>query len=78
MVEPFNFPEVTNEIAKDQEEYRTLPAHISQEGVVTTCWKLSEDEILKVIETGEFWIQQMTFRQCLQPILPSIEKPELT
>lgn len=41
---PIPFPEVNYVIAKDQPEYRQLPAFInenSKKGEVITCWSLS-------------------------------------
>ena len=60
--------------AKDQPEYRPLPAHVA-DGVVTTCWQLNWVERIKVLLFGKFWFQQLTFGQALQPQLPSVKCP---
>ena len=72
------FPEQNVVIAKDQPEYREMPAHIDFErGVVTCCWELTPDEIAEVVRAGRIWHQVMTFNQKLQPQLLTVEKPEL-
>lgn len=71
------FPGHNVVIAKDQPEYAPLPAHVSREGVVTCCWKLSEDELDRVLVTGLIWHQVHTFRQPLQPQLLLATKPTL-
>lgn len=72
-----DFPEKTVDIAKDQDEYMTMPAHIAQDGTVTCCWKLSREEIRQVVETGEIWHQILTFGGPLQPQLLLTYKPEM-
>jgi hypothetical protein len=71
------FPEQTVVYAKDQPEYRNLPAHVvgDKEGTIICCWKLSEEEKQKVLETGEIWHSILTFNQPLQPQLLSVDKP---
>ncbi len=67
-------------IAKDQPEYLTLPAHVSAttEGTVTTCWKPTLKERLKLVFGGAIWLQVLTFCKPLQPLKMSVDKPELT
>lgn len=76
---PIDFPETNCVFAKDQSQYIPLPAHRdeTQESVVTSCWLLTWKEALRLLLTGRLWIQQMTYRSSLQPILPSAEKPDL-
>ncbi len=71
------FEEVNVVFAEHQEEYNSLPAHSSEEGVVTTCWKLSKQELEKINQTGVLWIQLMTFNNPLQPIFVSVDKSEV-
>ena len=74
------FPEQNVEIAKDQQEYNTLPAHRfpdTPQGRIACCWKLSIKERLKVLWTGKIWHQIMTFNKPLQPQLLEVEKPEM-
>ena len=72
-----DFKERNVVIAKDQPEYLSLPAHISKDGVVTCCWKLTPDELEQVLVTGMIWHQIHTFKAPLQPQLLSAVKPKL-
>jgi hypothetical protein len=74
------FPEQTVVIAKDQPEYRPLPAHQhgDNHGRITCCWKLSLRERLIVLLTGRLWHSILTFNHPLQPQLLSVEKPDMS
>lgn len=76
---PVNFPEANTLFAADQPQYQKLPAHVSTDDsrIVTTCWRLTWREWFSFLFTGRVWLQQMTFKQALQPQLPNIQKPEL-
>lgn len=63
--------------AKNQPEYRPLPAHRSSDGVVTCCWSLSFLERLRVLFFGRVWWQTLTFNAPIQPQRPSTKPPEL-
>jgi hypothetical protein len=69
------FPEQTVVIAKDQPEYRPLPAHVAPNGMVTFCWKLSLLMRLRVLFTGKLWHQVLTFNTPLQPQSLLVKKP---
>jgi len=73
------FEEQTVVYAKDQPEYRPLPAHQfnDAEGRVAFCWKLTWRERLKVLLKGEVWHQVFTFHQPLQPQLLEVTKPKM-
>lgn len=64
-------------LGKGQDEYRVLPAHRSNDhyGYVTSCWKLTFWERVKVLFTGRIFWRQMTFNDPLQPQLPSVDNP---
>ena len=71
-MEPERFKSSNVVFAETQPEYRPLPAHRDASGVVTTCWKLTWPERIRVLLKGRLWLQQWTFnRALLQPILPS-------
>ena len=74
-----DFDEVTMVIAKDQQEYRPMPANgpHGKEGQITCCWRLSWRDRLKVLWTGQLWHQVWTFYQPLQPQLLLVDKPEM-
>lgn len=63
--------------AKDQKPYLPLPAHNGIDGRVTTCWRLTAWERVKVLFSGRLWLQQLTFGSPLQPQKPSVERPTL-
>lgn len=60
-------PEAERLYAKDQPQYLTMPALRSQDGIVTTRWKLSFRERLSVLLSGHVWLQLMTFNGAPQP-----------
>lgn len=76
-MKPVDFEGKNITYAEDQPEYQPLPAHVSLDGTVTTRWKLSIWELIKVSFTGEIWLQVMTFTNPLQPVLISVDKPTL-
>lgn len=71
------FPEQTTVYAKDQPQYRALPAHHfgDVEGRIACCWSLTWRERLRLLLTGKIWHQVLTFNQPLQPQLLAVEKP---
>ena len=73
-----DFKEVNVRIAEHQEEYETLPAFYNkEEGSVTFCFELSEDEINRIQATGEIWFKMLTFGQSMRPICLSTNKQDL-
>lgn len=65
--------------AKRQDEYLTLPAWKSKgaRGGVLSRWRLSWKERLKLLCTGNMYLWVMTFDMPLQPVLLTINKPEV-
>jgi hypothetical protein len=74
-MKPVEFPESNTVFAKDQPQYLQLPAHRSNDGVVTSCWELTWKEKFAILVGGKLWLQQLTFNKPLQPQRPSIVKP---
>lgn len=77
-MQPIEFKGFNTVFAKDQPEYLPLPAHVNRHdtaGTVTTCWRLTWRERLRVLLKGQVWLQQLTFHKPLQPQRPSIECP---
>lgn len=72
---PVEFPEQNCCYAKDQDEYRPLPAHRTADGQVISCWHLTLGERLKLLLRGRLWFSQLTFGAPLQPQLPQVNKP---
>jgi hypothetical protein len=62
--------------AKNQPEYRPLPALVMDDGEIITCWGLSFKDRLKILFTGKIWLNVLTFNKPLQPLLMSVDKPE--
>ncbi len=64
---------------KDQPEYKPLPAvtvNYSDGSIsVVTRWRLSLLERLRLLVSGCFWWEQMTFGNPLQPVLPHLKEP---
>lgn len=73
-MKPISFEGQNSEIAKDQDEYQTLPA-LELDGHVISCWKLSLKERFMIIFTGRIWVNIWTFGKPLQPQAISVEKP---
>lgn len=73
------FPEQTVVYAKDQPEYRPLPAYQYNDkyGRITCLWSLSFIERLQVLFTGRIWHTIMTYGRPLQPQLLTTTKPSM-
>ena len=74
------FPEQTVVIAKNQPQYRPLPAYRypdDPEGRIACCWSLSWRERFAVLCSGRLWHQILTFNAQLQPQLLTVEKPAM-
>jgi len=75
-MKPIKFKECNSEFAKDQPEYRTLPAfrNNTPQGEVITCWKLSFKERLRVLFFGCVWLNLLTFNKPLTPSFMTTNK----
>lgn len=72
---PIEFPEQNVVFAKDQPEYLPLPAHVTTDGQVTTCWEMTPEEREVFLKTGRIYLRVLTFGQPLQPLMLSVEYP---
>jgi hypothetical protein len=72
---PIDFPQKNCVYAKNQPEYLELSAHKDKDGIVTSCWRVTFWERIRILFTGRLYFQTMTFNQPLQPQKPSIENP---
>ena len=70
-----DFPEVV--YAKDQPQYIPLPVVKEADGRVTTRWKLTWKERLKVFLAGNVYLQVCTFNHPLQPLRMTAEPPAI-
>lgn len=66
------------EYAKNQPQYRGLPARVDEQGVAITCWTLTWRERVKMALLGKFYLTIMTFHQPLQPIKLTMKRPEVS
>jgi hypothetical protein len=69
------FPETV--IAKDQDEYRNLPAIRLEGGVIITRWKMTWAERFHALFHGNVYLQMWTGGTPVQPVLLQVEKPEI-
>lgn len=78
-MKPIEFKEQNVVFAKDQPEYRPLPAfkNDSPQGEVISCYKLSFLERLQVLITGKLWVSLMSFNKPLTPQFLSVYKSEM-
>lgn len=67
IMEPINFKQKNCVYAENQPEYLPLPVHKSEDGIVTSCWKLNLKERLILFFTGRIYLQILTFNLSLQP-----------
>lgn len=76
-MEPVRFKGVNCYIAEDQDQYLTLPAYkeIGECGAVTSCWKLSWKERIKIVFSGCIFFTVWTFNEPLQPQRPHLNFP---
>lgn len=77
-MDPIDFKTRNVLLGKDQEEYETLPAHYDElEGVFTTYFKLSPQELLEIQKNGgviEF--KQLSFGRTFHPIMLQVPTAE--
>lgn len=76
-MEAVNFKESNVVFAENQDEYKSLPAYIDNNGLVVTCWKLSEEEIKNINETGRIYLETLTFNNPLQPVMLTTDIKEI-
>jgi hypothetical protein len=72
-MKPVTFPSQNVVYAENQPEYIPLPAYRSKDGHVTSCWKFSWRERLRILFGARLYWTQMTFNEPLQPVRPSLD-----
>lgn len=72
---PVAFPQSNIVIGRGQEEYDEIPALLDSDSVITSCWRLSEEEIARVMKTGVIWVSQITFGRKFQPQVLLVDPP---
>jgi len=76
-MKPIEFKEVNTVYAKDQPEYIPLPVYKEDSGIVTSCWKLTLMERIKILFIGNIWCSCLTFNRKLQPTLLTVNKVDV-
>ena len=78
-MKPLNFEGANIVFGANQPECQPLAERVGNPatGQVNTCWELSPDELKRIRETGKIWVSLLTFGQPLQPVLVSVDKPEV-
>lgn len=72
---PIKFPQQNRTFGKGQ-GLIPLPAHIDQDGVVTTLWKTTSwKERVRFLFTGKMWFNALTYNMPLQSQRPTLECP---
>ena len=74
-MKPVKFKGSNLVFGENQKEYNPLPAHKSDKGIVTVCWKLSIVERLKLLLTGTLWQNIWVFDKPIPPQLFLLNKP---
>ena len=69
------FKECNITYAENQPEYLSLPTYKTKSGEVTSCWKLSFFDKLRIIITGRMFLSILTFNNPLQPQKMSVKNP---
>lgn len=84
-MQSIKFPGCNAAIGEGQEQYNTLHAFVDYADAgedsagnsiqvpmdATFCFKLTEDEIRQIQQSGELWVRQLMFGRNFQPILVS-------
>lgn len=74
-MKPIKFHGSNVVFAENQNEYQPLPAHRNEFGEVTSCWKLTFRERIKILFRGKMWLMMMTFNNPPQPVFPMADDP---
>jgi len=73
-MQPVEFPQQNRVWAKDQPQYRPLPAY-SNERETISCWRLTLRERFHLLFGGRLWLRQCNFGGPLQPQLLTVASP---
>lgn len=64
-------------IAEHQDEYETLPAIVTGDGVVISRWRLTWRERLVALINGDIYLHQSTYGQLVQPVYMEVDEPKI-
>lgn len=71
---PRTFTQAQNLLAENQPEFLLLPAH-QADGVTTTCYEVTTEDIARMILAHRIWVQVQNGRDPIHPQRLSIECP---
>lgn len=73
------FPEQTHILAENQEEYKQLPVHVTDDSdrQMISCHKLNWRERIKILFTGKLWHSQLTFGSKFSPTFMTVNKSDM-
>lgn len=74
-MKPIKFKEANLILAKNQPEYRPLPAWKGEDGTVISCWQLNWRERFKLFINDRIWLRTLTFNKPLQPQRLDVDRP---
>ncbi len=75
-MKPVQTPETNATYAEQQPQYLDLPVHKSEDGRVTSCWELSDEDFATVMRTRRIFLTVLTFNKPLQPQRPHVRFEE--
>ena len=67
-MKPIKFKGQNVVFAENQEGVLPLPAFRDEDGVVVTCWELTNEDFERLVETKKIYLSIMTFKNPLQPV----------
>ena len=73
-MKPVVFKEANTTWAKNQPEYRPLPAFTNEMETIS-CWKMTWRERLRLLFQGHIWLRQTNQGNPLQPQLLQLDYP---
>ena len=78
-MKPIKFSEQNTIFAKDQPEYKNLPAFLEEggKGNVISCWKFTLWERIRILFGANLWVNLMMFGKPLIPSFFTIKKSEV-
>lgn len=74
-MKPVKFKDQNIVMGENQSEFLPLPAHRSDDGEVTSCWELDEEELAAIQVSRRIYLKQHTYNHSpLQPVKLTVAK----
>lgn len=77
-MQPIEFPQRTDLLAKNQPQYTPIPVHVGTKAAgfpMTACFQLTPEELAEIVATEQLWYTQITFGNAFQPVRLSTQNP---